>query len=131
MTLGASLSLTGSLVHEGKLTQEGYDVCVKVVNDKGGVKAGGKTYKLAISYQDDTSKADTAGQLVDQFNDKGVKLILGPYGSATTESTAAVTRPRSSSTRATPRAVPASASVVAAASLSACSSSFFGSLTSP
>ena len=50
LTLGASLSLTGSLVHEGKLTQEGYDVCVKVVNDKGGVKAGGKTYKLAISY---------------------------------------------------------------------------------
>ena len=38
LTLGASLSLTGSLVHEGKLTQAGYDVCVKVVNDKGGVK---------------------------------------------------------------------------------------------
>jgi len=36
LVLGASLSLTGSLAREGKLTQEGYDVCVKVVNDKFG-----------------------------------------------------------------------------------------------
>ena len=90
LTLGASLSLSGSLVKEGKLTQEGYDVCVKVVNDKGGVPIGGKKYTLEISYQDDTSKPDTAGQIVDQFNNNGVKLILGPYGSATTEAAAAV-----------------------------------------
>ena len=90
LTLGASLSLTGSLAKEGKLTQEGYDVCQKVVNDKGGVPVGGKKLKLKLEYQDDTSKPDTAAQLVDQFNDKGVKLILGPYGSATTEAAAAV-----------------------------------------
>ncbi len=90
LTLGASLSLSGSLVKEGKLTQEGYDVCVKVVNDKGGVPVGGKKYTLEISYQDDTSKPDTAGQIVDQFNNNGIKVILGPYGSATTEAAAAV-----------------------------------------
>ncbi len=90
LVLGASLSLTGSLAREGTLTKEGYDVCQKVVNDKGGVPVGGSRLKLEIQYQDDTSKPDTAGQLVDQFNDKGVKLILGPYGSATTEAAAAV-----------------------------------------
>jgi len=90
LTLGASMSLTGSLAREGALTKEGYDVCAKVVNDKGGVPVGGKKVKLQIQYQDDTSKPDTAAQLVDQFNDKGVKLILGPYGSATTEAAAAV-----------------------------------------
>jgi branched-chain amino acid transport system substrate-binding protein len=90
LILGASMSLTGSLAREGQLTKEGYDICVKVVNDKGGVPVGGKKVKLEIQYQDDTSKPDTAGQLVDQFNDKGVKLILGPYGSATTEAAAAV-----------------------------------------
>lgn len=90
LILGASLSLTGSLAREGGLTKEGYDVCSKVVNDKGGVPVGGKKLILEIQYQDDTSKPDTAGQLVDQFNDKGVKLILGPYGSATTEAAAAV-----------------------------------------
>ncbi len=90
LALGASLSLTGSLAREGILTREGYDVCEKVVNDKGGVPVGGKKLKLDIQYQDDTSKPDTAAQLVDQFNDKSVKLILGPYGSATTEAAAAV-----------------------------------------
>ncbi|HEX6499183.1 MAG TPA: amino acid ABC transporter substrate-binding protein [Micromonosporaceae bacterium] len=90
LTLGASLSLTGSLAREGKLTQEGYDVCKNVVNNKGGVPVGGRKLKLNIEYQDDTSKPDTAAQLVDQFNDKGIKLILGPYGSATTEAAAAV-----------------------------------------
>jgi branched-chain amino acid transport system substrate-binding protein len=90
LVFGASLSLTGSLAREGILTREGYDICSKVVNDKGGVPVAGKKLTLQIQYQDDTSKPDTAGQLVDQFNDKGVKLILGPYGSATTESAAAV-----------------------------------------
>jgi branched-chain amino acid transport system substrate-binding protein len=90
LVLGASISLTGSLAREGVLTKEGYDVCQKVVNGKGGVPVGDKKMQLDIQYQDDTSKPDTAGQLVDQFNDKGVKLILGPYGSATTESAAAV-----------------------------------------
>jgi branched-chain amino acid transport system substrate-binding protein len=90
LTLGASLSLTGSLAREGALTKEGYDVCATVVNNKGGVPVGGKKLRLEIQYQDDTSKPDTAGQLIDQFNDKGVKLILGPYGSATTEAAAAV-----------------------------------------
>ena len=84
------MSLTGKLAREGTLTQEGYKLCVEKVNAKGGVKVGGKTLKLAVSYQDDTSKPDTAAQLVDQFNDQGIKLILGSYGSANTEAQAAV-----------------------------------------
>jgi branched-chain amino acid transport system substrate-binding protein len=90
LVLGASLSLTGSLAREGLLTKEGYDLCQATVNAKGGVPVGGKKYRLDIRYQDDTSKPDTAGTLVDQFNDQGIKLILGPYGSATTEAAAAV-----------------------------------------
>ncbi len=90
LVLGASLSLTGSLAREGILTKEGYEVCKSVVNGKGGVSVGGTKLTLDIRYQDDTSKPDTAGQLVDQFNDNGVKLILGPYGSATTGAAAAV-----------------------------------------
>jgi branched-chain amino acid transport system substrate-binding protein len=90
LTIGASMSLTGSLAREGGLTKEGYDVCVNVVNAKGGVQVGSQKLKLAIKYQDDASKPDTAAQIVDQFNDQGIKLILGPYGSGTTASTAAV-----------------------------------------
>ncbi len=89
VTLGAAVSLTGALAREGILTREGYDLCTDVVNAKG-LQIGGKKVKLAITYQDDKSAPDTAGQLIDQFNDKGNKLILGPYGSATTEAAAAV-----------------------------------------
>jgi branched-chain amino acid transport system substrate-binding protein len=90
LTIGASLSLTGQLAREGKLTQEGYQLCQDKVNAQGGVPVGGRKLKLDIQFQDDTSKPDTAAQLVDQFNDKGVKLILASYGSANTEAQAAV-----------------------------------------
>jgi branched-chain amino acid transport system substrate-binding protein len=90
LVLGASLSLTGSLAREGNLTKEGYEVCKQVVNAKGGVPVGDKKLMLDIEFQDDASKPDTAGQVVDNYNGKGIKLVLGPYGSATTEAAAAV-----------------------------------------
>jgi len=90
LAIGASLSLTGQLAREGLLTKEGYQLCQDKVNAKGGVDIGGKKARLDIQYQDDTSKPDVAAQLVDQFNDQGVKLILSSYGSANTEAQAAV-----------------------------------------
>jgi branched-chain amino acid transport system substrate-binding protein len=90
LVIGASLSLTGSLAREGQLTKEGYQLCQDKVNAVGGVDLGGSKAQLDIQYQDDTSKPDVAAQLVDQFNDKGVKLILSSYGSANTEAQAAV-----------------------------------------
>ena len=89
LQFGAALSLTGSLAKEGALTKQGYQLCQQKVNDGGGVKVGDKTVKLAISYSDDKSEPDTAARLVDKFNDDGVKLILGPYGSPSTEAAAA------------------------------------------
>src|SRR5437764_7117531 len=89
LTFAAALSLTGTQAREGVLTREGYEVCQQVVNGKGGLKVGDTTYQLAIDYQDDTSTPDTAANLVDQFNDKGRKFLLGPYGSASTSATAA------------------------------------------
>lgn len=90
LAIGAAMSLTGSLAREGALTKEGYQLCQTVVNKKGGVQVGDKKLKLDIHFQDDTSTPDTAAQLVDQFNDQGIKLILSSYGSANTEAQAAV-----------------------------------------
>lgn len=90
LTIGASMSLTGKLAREGALTKEGYELCQDKVNAKGGADISGTKVKVDIQFQDDTSKPDTAAQLVDQFNDKGVKLILSSYGSANTEAQAAV-----------------------------------------
>ena len=85
LTIGAALSLTGSLSREGVLTREGYDRCADVVNRKGGVHIGDRTYRLALRYQDDQSTPDVASRLVEQMNSSGVRLLLGPYGSASTE----------------------------------------------
>ena len=90
LNVGAALSLTGSLSKEGRLTKLGYQFCQDKVNSAGGVKAGDKTYKLAIAYKDDKSQPDVAAQLVDQFNDSGQTLVLGPYGSPSTEAASAV-----------------------------------------
>ncbi len=90
LTIGAAMSLTGSLAREGQLTKEGYQLCQQKVNAAGGVDVDGKKLKLDIKFQDDTSQPDVAAQLVDQFNDDGVKLILSSYGSANTQSQAAV-----------------------------------------
>jgi branched-chain amino acid transport system substrate-binding protein len=90
VTVGAALSLTGSLSREGVLTREGYDHCVTAVNRRGGVHVGDRAYKLALRYQDDQSTPDVAGRLVEQMNSSGIKLLLGPYGSASTEAAAAV-----------------------------------------
>jgi branched-chain amino acid transport system substrate-binding protein len=90
LKIGASLSLTGKLAREGQLTKEGYQLCQDKVNADGGITVDGKKTTLDIQYQDDTSKPDVAGQLVDQFNDDGVKLILGSYGSANTAAQASV-----------------------------------------
>ena len=89
LKLGAALSLTGSLAKEGALTKQGYQLCQEKVNARGGVNVGGKKAKLAITYSDDKSEPDTAARLIDQFNDDGVKLTLGPYGSPSTEAAAA------------------------------------------
>jgi branched-chain amino acid transport system substrate-binding protein len=90
LRLGAALSLSGQLSREGVLTKEGYEYCQQVINEKGGVSVGDTNYKLAITYQDDKSTPDVAAQLVDQMNDDGIKFILGPYGSSSTEAASAV-----------------------------------------
>jgi branched-chain amino acid transport system substrate-binding protein len=90
LKFAAALSLTGQLSREGILTQEGYEFCKQVVNDKGGVEVGDQSYDLDIVYQDDKSAPDVAAQLVDQMNDDNIKFILGPYGSSSTQAASAV-----------------------------------------
>jgi branched-chain amino acid transport system substrate-binding protein len=81
---GSSVSLTGSLAKEGKLTQEGYDFWKNYINAHGGLKVGGKSYKVEIKYYDDESKPATAAALAERLIDQDhVNFILGPYGSGT------------------------------------------------
>jgi len=91
ITLGAALSFTGKYSTNGKHTKNGYDLAVKMVNKKGGVKVGGKTYKLAVKYYDDESTPARGAQLVERLiKQDGVRYMLGPYGSGLTKAMAPV-----------------------------------------
>ncbi len=92
ITLGAAVSLTGKYSTNGKNTKDGYDLAVKRINEMGGVKVGGKSYKLAITYYDDESTPARGAQLAERLiNQDGVKYVLGPYSSGLTKAIAPVT----------------------------------------
>ena len=92
IVLGSAISITGKYSQEGKNARDGYDFAVKKINDMGGVKVGGKTYKLEIKYYDDESTPARTAQLLERLiNQDGVKFVLGPYGSGPTKAAAPVT----------------------------------------
>ena len=92
ITLGAAVSLTGKYSTNGEHTKNGYNLAVKRINDMGGVKVGGKSYKFAVKYYDDESNSKRAAQLAERLiKQDGVKYMLGPYSSGLTKAMAPVT----------------------------------------
>ena len=90
--LGAAVSLTGKYTTAGNHTKRGYDLAVKRINAKGGVKVGGKRYKLKVIYYDDESTPARGAQLAERLiKQDGVKFMLGPYSSGLTKAIAPVT----------------------------------------
>ena len=90
--LGSAISITGKYSQEGKNASDGYNLAVKMINEKGGVTIGGKVYKLEIKYYDDESTPARTAQLLERLiNQDGVKYVLGPYSSGTTKAAAPVT----------------------------------------
>jgi len=92
IVLGAAVSLTGKYSTNGEHTKNGYNLAVKRINDMGGVKVGGKSYKFKIIYYDDESNSKRAAQLAERLiKQDGVKYMLGPYSSGLTKAIAPVT----------------------------------------
>jgi branched-chain amino acid transport system substrate-binding protein len=90
--LGSAISLSGKYSSNGVDSQNGYELAAKKINEMGGVKVGGKAYKLKVVYYDDESTPARTAQLLERLiKQDGVKYILGPYSSATTLAAAPVT----------------------------------------
>src|SRR5918999_892222 len=90
--LGSAISITGKYSQEGKNASDGYNLAVKGINEKGGVKVGGKTYKLEIKYYDDESTPARTAQLLERLiRQDGIKFVLGPYASGPTKAAAPIT----------------------------------------
>ena len=92
VVLGAAVSLTGKYSVNGKNTKDGYDLAVKRINEMGGVKVGGKSYKLKVLYYDDESTPARGAQLAERLiSQDGVQFVLGAYSSGLTKAIAPVT----------------------------------------
>jgi len=92
ITLGAAVSQTGKYSTNGVFTTKGYQLAIDKINSQGGVKVGGKTYKLAVKFYDDESTPARGAELVDRLiKQDGIKFILGPYSSGLTKAIAPVT----------------------------------------
>jgi branched-chain amino acid transport system substrate-binding protein len=86
--IGATIAQTGLSAVTGPNQLRGYQLRVKHMNEKGGVLGR----KLELVFYDDGSDRATAARLYEKLiaQDK-VDLVLGPFGSATTEAVANVT----------------------------------------
>lgn len=90
--LGSAISLTGKYSTNGIHAQNGYELAVKRINEMGGVKVGGKSYKLKVVYYDDESTPARGAQLAERLiKQDGVQYMLGPYSSGLTKAIAPVT----------------------------------------
>jgi branched-chain amino acid transport system substrate-binding protein len=86
--VGASIAITGGDAIQGGYVREGYLLCQKHVNGKGGVL--GRPIELLI--RDDGSDPKTAVSLYEKLiTEDKVDAVLGPYGSPITDAVADVT----------------------------------------
>src|SRR6059036_320057 len=86
--IGASLSLTGTYAKLGRNQHEGYKLCVKDLNAKGGLL--GRKVELVV--YDDQSTPATAVRLYEKLiTEDRVDGVMGPYSSPVTEASVNVT----------------------------------------
>ncbi len=86
--VGASLSLTGTYAKLGKNVHEGYQLCQKDLNAKGGLLGR----KVEFVVYDDQSTPATAVRLYEKLiTEDKVDAVMGPYSSPVTEASANVT----------------------------------------
>lgn len=84
--LGAAVSMTGKYALNGTNTKNGYDLALRRINEKSGIKIGGKYYKLAVKYYDDESTPVRGTELAERLiKQDGIKYMLGPYSSGLTK----------------------------------------------
>jgi branched-chain amino acid transport system substrate-binding protein len=88
LRIGASLSLTGEYGKIGKYQHEGYKLCEKDLNARGGLL--GRKVELVV--YDDQSMTATAQRLYEKLiTEDKVEAVMGPYSSGITESVAGIT----------------------------------------
>lgn len=80
--IGAVLELSGPDSSGGQLAQRGYQFWVDTVNKAGGIKVGGKKYKVELVSEDCQSKPDVGATAAQRLiTQKNVDALFGSYTS--------------------------------------------------
>lgn len=80
--VGAVLELSGSSATGGQVAKRGYELWAKTVNDKGGIKVGGQSYKVELHIQDCQSQPSVGAQVAERLaSQEGVDAMFGSYTS--------------------------------------------------
>jgi branched-chain amino acid transport system substrate-binding protein len=89
--VGAPLPLTGPLAPEGVKQKQGYDLWADTANAKGGIKVGGKSYKVEIVYVDYASNTPRAVQSAERLiTEDKVNFLFSPFGSGAAKAASGV-----------------------------------------
>ncbi|HZT52299.1 MAG TPA: amino acid ABC transporter substrate-binding protein [Stellaceae bacterium] len=91
ITIGMTVSQTGALNVESVAQGHGFEMWRDDVNAAGGIKAGGKSYKVKIVSYDDQSQGGRVQQLYTRLivQDKA-QFLFGPYSSGLTGTAAVI-----------------------------------------
>jgi branched-chain amino acid transport system substrate-binding protein len=83
LLIGGVNPMSGPAASYGIAVKSGFELGADKLNSEGGIKAGGKIYKIKAIWEDDKYSADLAVTAVNKlfYQDK-VKIIVGPLGSA-------------------------------------------------
>ena len=81
VVFGASLPLTGGLAINGQKHQEGYELCMELINEKGGLL--GEPARIIISDNQSTNETGQA-QIERLINQDQVSVLLGTFSSRIT-----------------------------------------------
>src|SRR3546814_14243791 len=76
IVLGASVQLTGSSANTGRYYRDAYEMAIDKINEKGGVKVDGKTYKLALTPYDNQSAVHLRVRQYTQLLSKDKKQFM-------------------------------------------------------
>ena len=92
LTIGFTVSKTGSLNVDSLEQYRGFELWRDQVNAAGGIKAGGKSYKIQFVNYDDESKTQRVQQLYSRMIlEDNAEFLFSPYSSSLTATAAVVT----------------------------------------
>lgn len=92
LKVGLSAPMSGSAAAWGLGFEYAAEQAVEKVNSEGGIKAGGKTYKLELHvYDNKYNAAEGAKTAQTMLNREGIKFIVGSIGTAPVRATQALT----------------------------------------